>query len=553
MNKAYSLFLGLFVFGMILASMPVQAVVATTPMKAKHTFTGATLTAFDSDYDARDFLIASGNQLDLDKVTAGLILPDDVCSVNLAETSLKSDPAIDSESDFSSTFVNNTYDNAVESTDANVAVDSQLTSSYGNTRMGATVRFNTSGAETATWTSYMATDSNEDGDYEDSADRHWRTSIGGSGQVLYWNALADWNVTDTDNFMSITWSFETVGANDYDVIIIFMTGSGDSAWSGISSSADNSITLTLYDTDNQAIALGMSLQELDQMDLGDSPVISGLDEIIVQVGTDNANAEVDVRINNFCVFTEIPSITDGTDNDDDWDLNGATGGLWSGAGDDNDFLVTSVTEGATEAYDSEVALYNKIETSPYAMPQDAKIITFTGNMYYYPQEWSVSSVSKSGYYETTELWTFDTTAINDLKTPSNVIAWTDTIYNMTLSQEVLYNSYEDFEDDLLSFELEGTDETEELRALWDSANDDNYKVAYDGTNPDTSTGSSYDFELIYNSDSAWEDEGGVAVTPSGDNTMMIIGIGFIVILALLGIYLYASSDDRKPKRRRKRN
>lgn len=543
----------IFLLGIMAAAIPVSGASVSTPLKAKHTLTGATLTAFDSDYDSRDFLIASGSQLDLDKVIVGLILPDEDVSVNLAETSLMSDASIDSESDFSRTFINSSYNDAVESTAADVAVDSQLSSSFADVRMDANVRFNTSSAETATWYSYLATDVNGDGDYEDSADEHYRTSIGGQGQILYFNMMADWNVSDADNYAKLIWSFETTGSADYDVEIVLYTGTGDSAWSNVDSAGEDKITLSLYDTDAEVIALGMEISELIQMDLGDNPPISGLDEIIVEVGTNNAAAEVDVRINNIAVFGDMPAATDRTDNDEDWELDGASGGLWTGLHDDNDFLITSVTEGASETYDYTVPLYNKIETSPYAMPQDAKIIQFTGNMYYLPQEWSVSSVAKGAFWETTELWTYDTTDIDDLKTPSNVITWGDTYYNMTLSQSVIYDDWEDFEDSLISFEMEGTDKTEEVRNLWDGATEDDFKIAYDGTNPDGTTGSSYDIKVVYNTDEKYDEEAGVAVIADrADNTLLFIGIGVIILLAGAALFMATRGGRETPAQRRRR-
>ncbi len=536
-----------------LAVVPVSGAYTTTPSKVVHTFTGATLTLFDSDYNSRDFCIVSGSQLDLDKIVEGIVLPDDDLSVDLSETSLVGDSAIDSESDFSATFINNTYNAGVESSAPDSHVDSELSGAYADTRMDASVRFNTSGVETVSWTSLLATDENGDGDYEDSADRHWRTSIGKSGQIIYWNIMADWNVSDTDNYLKLTWSFKTTGANDYDVEIIHYTGTGDSAWSNADSSGEDKITLSLYDTDAAHVALAASIDELLQMDLGDNPVISGLNELIVEVGTDHANAEVDVRINNLCVFSDYPAVTDNTDNDDDYDLDGATGGLMTGVHDDNDFLITAITEGGTETYDSTVVLYEKIETSPYTMPVEAKIITFTGNFYYYPTEWDIDSTAEGSNWETTEVFTFDTTSFDDFQTMSNVLSWTDTYINMTLSQNVLVSGYEDFEDDLVSFDLEGTDKVEALRTLWDAADDDEYKVAYDTTNPDTSTGSSFDYELVYLSDNDLTDSGGIAAQPAADNTLALIGVGIVVIIVLLLAYAVISSKKGRKKRKKKRN
>jgi hypothetical protein len=551
MKKTKLMLLPFIVIVLGLLVVPVQAANSATPLKAKHTFTGATLTAFDSDYHAKDFLIVSGNSLNLAKVVSGLVLPDDDVSVDLAETSLISDSSIDSDPDFSPTFINNTYNVGVESSAVDSLIEAELSGSYADTQMNAEVTFNTSGVETVTWTSFLATDENDDGDYDDSADRNYRTSIGGSGQILYWNAMATWNNSDADHYLKLTWSFKTTGSSDYDFIIYHYEGSGDSAWSSITSSGDNQIVLSLYDTSGVSISLMAGINELLQMDLGDNPVISGLNELIVEVGTDNAAAEVDVRINNFCVFTDYPAITDKTDNDDDWDLDGATGGLMDGLWDDNDFLVTKIVEGGTEDYDSTVPLRNTIDTSPYVMLQDAKIITFTGNIYYMPQDWSVSSVAKDGFFETTELWTFDSTILDDLQTPSDVLSWTDTYYNMTLSESVIYGDYEDFEDSLVSFEFEGTDKVEDLRGLWDAANEDDYKVAYDGTNPDSSTGSSYDMEIIYWTVASHAEVGGVAVTPAADNTMMILGIGIVAIVGLAGLYALVQMR-KKPKRRKRK-
>lgn len=551
MNKKLYSVLPLVILLVGLTVVPVSAVYTTTPSKVYHTFTGATLTFFDSDYNSRDFCIVSGSQLDLDKVVEGIVLPDADIAVDLSETSLVGDSAIDSESDFSPTFINNTYNVGVESNATATSVDSELSGAYADTRMDAQVTFDWAELETVTWTSLLATDENSDGDYEDSADRHWRTSIGKSGQILYWNIMADWNISDVDNYMKLIWSFKTTGANDYDVEIIHYTGTGDAAWSNVDSSGENKITLSLYDTDAEHVALAASIDELLQMDLGDNPVISGLNELIVEVGTNSAvAAQVDVRINNLCVFSDYPAITDNTDNDDDYDLDGATGGLMSGVHDDNDFLITAITEATPDTYDSTVALYEKIETSPYTMPIEAKIITLTGNFYYYPTEWDVDSVVDGSNYITTEIFTFDTTSFDDFQTLSNVLSWTDTYINMTLSQNVLVSGYEDFEDDLVLFELEGSDKVEELRTLWDAADDDEYKVSYDTTNPDSTTGSSFDFELSYNSDNDLTDSGGVAVAAAADDTMVIIGVGLLIVIILLLAYAFISS--RKGKKRKKR-
>jgi len=531
MNKKLMILPLIAVLMIGLMVVPVQAAGNVTPLKAKSTLTGASLTLFDSDYNSKDYAIVSGNQLNLDKIITGLVIPKEDAFVDLSETTLVSDPAIDSASDFYPSFINNTFNSAVESTPADVLVSAQLSGAYADTRMDANVVFNTSGVETATWYSYLASDENGDGDYEDAADRHYRTSIGKSGQILYWNVMADWNDTDADNYVKTTWSFKTTGASDYDFEIIQRDGNGDAAWSNIDSSGENTITLTLYDTDGVAIALMAGMDELLQMDLGDNPVISGLNEIIIEVGTDNAAMEVDVRVNNFAVFNDFPAITDNSDNDDDWDLDGEVGGLMIGVHDDNDFLITAITEDTTDTYSSQVPLYTDIEVSPYTMPQDAKRITFSGNLYFYPQEWSSVSVAQGGYYETTESWSFDTTTLDDLQTTANVLTFTDVYYNMTLTEDLLVDEWDSFEDSLLSFEFEGTDKVEELRSYWDAADEDGYKVGYDG-------------------DGSHTDSGGVAIAAEADSTGVIILVGAVVVAVLAVAYFAISS--RKPKRRRKK-
>lgn len=517
--------------------------VNTLPLVPKHTLTGATYTAFDSTYHSRDYTIVSGSSLNLDKVIENLVLPDEDSFVNLAETSLMGDASIDSGSDYSRTFINSTYTTAVASSASDVAVQAELSSAYSDTRMDAEVDFNTSSDETAYWRSSLAFDSNGDGDYEDSADKDYRTSLGKSGQIVYWNIMADWNVSDADSFMELTFSFKTTGASNYDLEIIHYTENGDSKWDNIDSSGEDKVTVLLYDTDAEHIAQMASIDDLLQMDLGDNPVINGLDYIEVRVGTDNAAATVNVRINNLCFFSDFPAITDRTDNDDDWDIDGS-GLLWDGVWDDNDFLVTSITESTTETYDSSVPLYSKIESSPFAMPQDARKIQFTGNFYYLPIGEATSVSNDAGGYTTTEVWDYDTTNLDDLQTPANVISWGDTYYNMTLKESVLWNGYEDFEDDLVLFEFEETDKTEELRALWDSADDDSYKVAWDGTNPDATTGSSYDMIISYHSDESYSIVAGAAVA-AVDNTILIIGIVIFGVAAAGAIYILLRGRKRK--------
>ena len=513
------------------------------PLVPKHTLTGASYTAFDSTYHSRDYTIISGNSLDIDKVIEGLIIPDEDAEVDLAETSLMADAAIDSGSDFSRTLINSTYNAGVTRSASDVAIQAELSSAYSDTRMDAEVDFNTSSAETAYWRSTLAFDANGDGDYEDSADKSYRSTLGKSGQIVYWNIMADWNVSDADSFLELTFSFKTTGASNYDLEIFHYTENGDAQWTNIDSTGEDKVTVNLYDTDAIHVAQMASIDDLLQMDLGDNPVINGLDYVEVRVGTDNAAATVNVRVNNLCFFTDYPGITDRTDNDEDWDIDGS-GLIWDGVWDDNDFLVSQITEGTTDTIDSTVPLYTKIETSPYQMPQDVKKIQFDGNFYYLPTGEATSVANEAGGYTTTEIWEYDTTMLDDLQTPANVISWTDTYYNMTLKEDVLYSGYEDFEDDLLAFEFEETDKVEELRTAWDNADEDSYKASWDGTNPDATTGSSYDMTISYRSDDSWSIVAGVPVA-AVDNTVIIIAIVVFGVAAAGAIYLLLRGRRRR--------
>jgi hypothetical protein len=529
--------------GAIFNTQIVSGAGSDLPLVPKHTFTGVTLTAVDSTYHSKDYTIVSGSALTLDKIVEGLILPDDDCYVDLDETSLRGDSAIDSSSDFSPGFINSTYNAGIKSSAVDVLIDAELSAAYSDTRMDAEVTFNTSGAETAYWRTLLATDVNGDGDYEDSADKTYRTSLGKSGQIIYWSIMADWNVSDTDNFLELTFSFKTTGSSNYDFEIFYYTGTGDSAWSNVDSAGEDKVTVSLYDTDAKQIAEMAGMDDLLEMDLGDNPVISGLDYVEIRVGTDNAAANVLVRINNLAFFSDFPAITDNTDNSDDWDIDGTTGGLWDGVWDDNDFLITSIVEGTNEVYDSTVPLKDKIEVSPYTMLIDARKIRFGGNVYVKPSGTASSVANDAGGYITTENWKYDSTALDDLQTPANIFTWTDSYYNMTLKQDVLWNDYEDFEDDLISFEMEDTDKVENLRSLWDAADEDNYKVAYDGTNPDSTTGSSYDFTIKYHTDSSYTVSIGTVSGGTDDVLVIIFGVTFLLACAAL-VYMFLTRKKK---------
>lgn len=524
------------IFGSVLAVSGVTIVSASElPLKPNHTLSGSTATFVDSSYNSKDYIITSGNSLDIDKLIPGLVLKKGDAYVDLSETSILSDAAIDSYADFSLSLINNTYNIGVESDATASVVESELTSAYSDTRLDGSVKFNCTSASTVTWKSDMGFDYNQDGDYDDTGDKTYRPSIGKTGQVLYWNAMIDWNATDSDNSMKITWSFKTSGANNYDFEIIYMDGNGDSAWSNIDSSGENTITVTLYDTDAQYIAEMASMDELLETDLGDNPVISGLDYLEVQLSANTGAADTFIlataRVNNFNVFTDYPAATDNSDNDKDFDINGDSGGLWTGIGDDNDFLCTGIVEDTTEIYDYTVALYTDIETSPYSMPQDAKKITFGGTFYYLPS-FTISSslVSGTSYYLTTETWNYDTTSLNSLQTATNVLTWTDTYYNMTLDEDVLVSAYTEFDDDLDSFSFESVDKVEELRGDWASVIADGQKVNYDGSNPDTSTGNSYDFTISYLTDKSYTGSGtgGISATTGQTDVMLLLVLGVVV-------------------------
>lgn len=515
--------------------VPAQGATNTLPLTPEFWFQTSTFNAYSKDYTLQDYLIGSDGIIDMSFI-AGLTAVKTHASVNFANgaTVLESDSYFD-DNIISPTFMNNTFNAGVAS--SATVVNEFATAS--KTTIG-TASAKTSGAGgNAYWKFQAAWDANGDGDYADPTDKSHYPLIDSSA-VFFYNARYHINASDATAYAELAFVFATTGS-DYTIRVRFHETSGDAAWTDLDSTGENAATLNYYDTNYTSICGFLPVAEILDADAGDSPDLSGLKEgkITVYGGADKLHT---VSAYNMAVLTQKPAFSDRDDEDKDFDIDAAaifSSFIW----DDTDFLATKVTEAATDSFDNTMPLAFDLETGFIPLVKFRKL-QITGEFSCPPTYHKyVESVLVGSSYKTKLLMEFTTTGLNAFTgTASDYFSWTNVQFNVTLNDKDLPGTYQTFEDQLISFKVDGLEKEPTFDDAWDVTKD-NVEVSFDLSDPSTTTGSKQEVIMLFMTKSYYSGEGG-AGQPSTDNTFLMVVTVVVVVIVFGGVVIFVAKRKK---------
>lgn len=484
----------------ITGTVAIQGVMSNAmPINTEYSVSLNAFTPFDIAYNPNDNLLEAKN-LDLTQMPTGFKLNKEKTNLDLNSITAISDSSyfifngVNISKDYSGTFFNDTV-NAVVETEAVAGAGTEVTAIAGGSAGTAiTGAYHGNGSlVTATYTSDLGGDLNQDGDFVDSGDRTY-FPISGNNFYMLIQILADQNATSTTDYASIKATFSTAGS-DFSVEIRSFMGSGDSGWVFTTTTA----IYSAYDADNTGISVIIPFAEIVS-DASASVNMKGLDKIDYIFNIDEAGNQITLTSHNVAIFSDWPSYSDAVDDDEDRDFNDA-GNVFANPWDDNDLLQTSVVEAGTETWDNTLPLLVD-QSGLVTLSHEFKYLDFSGVVSIDPTTGStVVSSAVSGVankYLTTETLYFDTTAIEPLKTPGNVWTYTNVQLNVTIDDQVLYDSV-DYEENLVEFiDTNGISQKNVFKSAWSATTvTDDSEIQYDQSDFSSTTGALEDYVLQY--------------------------------------------------------
>jgi hypothetical protein len=432
--------------------------------------------------------------------------------------------------EYSLTMGNNTYDTA---TSDGMTVNTQATANSAETLITFKATTNASAvAQYAQALSYFSWDGNDDGDYADTADRHYLPHDENIFLVINNEMTTDG--TDAQTYSTIEIVLETTTSTDYSIILKYWYTSGDSGWDY---STSNGATLEFFDCSGIPVVTTVDVAGVLEADTGESHNILGTDYIKQYLYEDVASKYVQNELKNIGYYSSMPAFTDKTDDNSNWDFDGSDE-YFTGI-DATDYLFTVITQSTTDTYDSsQEFLIDQSGTISTIIP--ARYLYFSGVMAVYPMassSWSSGSAIVSGKYLTTESLVFDTREINDLDSLANVLSVSTWKFNTTLEDEVMWDKT-NYENNIVSFTWDGIDNFQTFKTAWTTSTDDS-EVQFDSADPSTTTGSLQNVVLSYYTDEAYSavvvsatPDGGTVSTASQDNSQTIVILALIVGLGI---------------------
>lgn len=526
-NLLVTLTLGLLVC--MLVVQPASAK-APTPSQAEASIVLTYYSPYNTDYKIADPLITDYT---VDLMFLEGIRDDTVLSLGCSvwESNLA---VITANAEYSDTMGNNTWDaGTVDGMTINTEAacnSAETLITFKATNNGSSV------AQYAQTYSYFAWDSNDDGDYVDSADKGHLPHD--ENVWITVNNEMTIEGTDAQSYSLVDVVLETTSGTDYTISIKYWYTAGDSGWDF---STGNGATLEFFDCSGIPIVTTLPIADILDADSGEAVNVIGTDYYRQYLYQDVASEYIQNELKNIAYFTSMPAATDNSDGNNNWDFD-STDEYFTGI-DQTDYLYTVVTQDSTDTYDSDQELladWSDVITTKVK----ARYLYFTGTMAMYPSPHSYGSQSTTtpAKYLTTETLQFDTREINDLTSLANVLAWSTWQFNVTLEDTNCMWDCDHYENNLYDFSWDGIDETENFRASWTTSTDDS-EVQYDCTDPSTTTGSRQDVIMKYFTGVNFEDveEEVETTTTTAANGEIIedeeapdITIGVILVLLCVG-------------------
>lgn len=498
---------GLFlsaIFLMVFFGATVQTnavTISTLPFKDEGSMQGFSYTAVSEQVDTKFHALTELSK-QYDMPIAAMKFERNKISVELSGTNVISE--IEGVRDYINPIIaNNTWNTATMAESNATATDGVYTTPAASAKDTELAMSLTTGADVAVSVSTttitaitdLAEDLDGDGVFGETGlgeKEHWRNVD--ENTMLYFNIEAIDLTADT-GWVRLRFIFETTAAADYNVSVVLNTGSGDTSWSGLTSSADNEASWNFYDVvTGVTLAQMIPMDELLTDDLGDSPPIQGLDKIeltIFALANDTTDFEISVRNLAFFPQGELVAITDNQDGDDDFDFSD-TNGVPVNSQDDTDLLITTVTEGATESYDSTVALESSILDGE-ELTNEFRKIEFSGTATIQATGKSVITSTTTGAFLVESTFVLRTSELKDITTASRRPTWSNMLHNMTVEDDFLIDT-SDPDLNFQSYDIDDVDELDSFGSVWIGV-DDGDEIQFDIADPSSVDGAKQD--IVY--------------------------------------------------------
>ena len=489
---------------MVFGSITIQSngvVLSSLPFKDEGSFTGFSYVAVSDQVDTKFHALTELSKI-YNSPIANLKLERNDINVDLSGTNVISD--IVGVRDYINPIIaNNTWNTATSAETNTSAVNPTFTTPAASSKDTEFAFSVTTGSDVAASVSQttitaiteLSEDLDGDGVFEETGlgeKDHWRNID--ENTMLYFSIGAIDMTANTGN-ASLKFVFETTAANDYNISVVLHTGSGDTGWTGLTSSADDGATWNFYDiVTGVHLAQMIPMDELLTDDLGDSTAIQGLTRLELKLTvTENDTTDMEIQVRNIAFFTQgdLVGVTDNQDGDDDFDFNDANG-IPANSQDDTDLLITEVTELAVDTYDFLVPLESTIFNGDELSTEFRKL-EFTGVATLIASDVEVTSQLTEGAFLITSTLVFRTTELKDITTASRLPTWTNLFHNMTVENDFLIDT-SDSDLNFQFYEIDDVDELDSFGSVWIGVSDADV-IQFDIADPSASDGAKQD--IIY--------------------------------------------------------
>jgi len=562
----------IFLAILFMSSFPTVAA-STVPLKDRVELTSYSYTAVDVNSAPSDYMI-DGKLLYTtmsEKIYAGdgeTSAGSGTSYLDLSQSCLLGDYAnrlgsafdISSWSDFA--FVQPTYSTSeteAGDTAADSITDPSLSAGDTDTYISATVDWTTASvdagtaSETVYWDAEVWYDGDGDGT-DDSSTTPAEDYIPFTKNV-YIYAVMKIDCSDIDKQVTFTLSphFYVDAATTYAVDITLIGGSG-----GASSythewvyTGATSAQVKFYEAEDDWVVVLIDLAELISDDTDSSPNIAGLDYIRFKLVAsddygDNSSDTVTAYLRNFCIFNDIPALTDRSASTR-FDINGDTTNTATGDASyytSHDILQPYTAAATDNAWNSKIYLDNDIVSGTQLLLNWHQI-TFAGKAWLDPSEISVNTQLGQPPNKRDVSLTFDFNQLrisdNDEISSTFAPSYGTAAFYITTDKDDFYSDAKDFDEDIISAEVSGVDVTDDFKTALANVDDDTDVALYTWS----STPTNGKVEVKYSYWTAEQEEVGAAdwaffanaVSFLGQNIYIVAAVS-ITIIALVALAFY---------------
>lgn len=368
-------------------------------------------------------LVQTGSKIDLSTVTP----ESDNVALGSTGVNLYDRPA------YSTTFLNETYNAAVESNSTATTVTSMAISNHGTAGSFEVANDAVAASNYATQATVFAFDFTNNGVYTDAGDKAYLPIDPNLVQWLGVKSTFSASPNSADyGLLSIAYTRST--GVDYTVNVKMWATTGTNAWSGVGSTADNQATFNVYSSSGVFNALQYKISTLFQKDSSETGGIIGIHSITWKGLVAGASDSVTIGSTGIGLFNNYVAWSSNSDVQSTFNIDGASNlPIFDSA---DDLLSTSYTASTATSSLPLIHDFSGIVT----IPQAIRYLSFTGVLSLQPTTDSYSSsqaVTSTNYFLTTENVYFDSRGISAIKTFANIFTISSVNINVTIDDSIL--------------------------------------------------------------------------------------------------------------------